>query len=458
MSDSSVFLGAALVDLDRGRALDRWINQVWSLRGCTHPVRLAGEKIRVDAGTGEILGFYSTANEPRGELLVRCKNRRASICPACSEEYRADAYQLIKAGIMGGSKGVPISVGRHPRVFVTLTAPSFGPVHRGPGRDGKTQPCHPRRSGLSCRRYHRADDPLIGQPLDPESYDYVQHILWQSNAGELWRRFIIHLRHHLASASGLTRTEFSQQVKISYSKVAEFQARGVVHFHAVIRLDGAGAPWSSPPVWASLEMLVAAVHSAVRATSLEVTVGDDRYRLVWGDQYDVRPITEFGPEQGGISDTAVAGYIAKYATKSTENVGGLDQRLRDISRLNPEKLRPHVARLIETCWRLGNRNVYPELEHLNLRKWAHTLGFRGHFLTKSRFYSTTFGALRQARIDYSAGYPWDPETWTPTRQNDEDSTLIISEWRYLGNGFTSEELALVSLIAGRPPTTKKKNK
>lgn len=458
MSDSSVFLGSALVGLDRGRALDRWIDQVRSLRGCTHPVRLAGEKIRIDVGTGEILSLYSTAHEPRGELLVRCKNRRASVCPACSEEYRSDAYQLIKAGIMGGSKGVPISVGRHPRVFVTLTAPSFGPVHRGPGRDGKTQPCHPRRSGLSCRRYHRADDPLIGQPLDPESYDYVQHILWQSNAGELWRRFIIHLRHHLASAAGLTRTEFSQQVKISYSKVAEFQARGVVHFHAVIRLDGAGASWSSPPVWASLDMLVAAVHSAVRATSLEVTVGDDRYRLVWGDQYDVRPINEFGPEQGGISDTAVAGYIAKYATKFTENAGGLDQRLRDISRLNPEKIRPHVARLIETCWRLGNRNVYPELEHLNLRKWAHTLGFRGHFLTKSRAYSTTFGALRQARIDYSAGYPWDPETWTPTRQNDEDSTLIISEWRYLRSGFTSEELALVSLIAGRPPTTKKKNK
>ncbi|MBN3585408.1 hypothetical protein JYB64_23750, partial [Algoriphagus aestuarii] len=85
----------------------------------------------------------------------------------------------------------------------------------------------------------------------------------------------------------------------------------------------------------------------------------------------------------------------------------------------------------------------------------HTLGFRGHFLTKSRSYSTTFGALRQARIDYSAGYPWDPETWTPTRQ--EDSTLIISEWRYLRSGFTSEELALASLITGRPPTTKKKN-
>lgn len=452
-------LGPVLAELREDNSLDRWIDQVRSLRGCTAPIHLAGERCRVDASTGEILSTYSTEeNEPRGALLVRCKNRRVSVCASCSEEYRADAYQLIKAGITGGSKGVPSSVGVHPRVFVTLTAPSFGPVHRGPGKDGTTQPCHPRRSGLSCTKYHRSDDPLIGQPLDPESYDYVQHVLWQAHSGELWRRFIIHLRHHLASAAGLTRTEFAQRVRVSYAKVAEFQARGVVHFHAVIRLDGARGPssWPLPPVWASLDMLIAAVHSAVRATSLEVTVGDECHRLAWGEQYDVRPIGEFGPEHGALSDTAVAGYIAKYATKAAEEAGGLDRRLTDITHLDPEQVRPHVARLIETCWRLGNRHVYPELEYLNLRKWAHMLGFRGHFLTKSRSYSTTLGSLRQARADYSAGYPWDPETWTPTRQDDQDdeSTLVLSDWRYLGQGFTPGELALVCVITGRSPTTK----
>lgn len=450
MSDSSVFLGSALVGLDRGRALDRWIDQVRSLRGCAHPVRLAGKKVRIDARTGEVLSSYSTAHEPRGELLVRCKSRRAAVCAACSEEYRADAYQLIRSGVAGGSKGVPASVRVHPRVFVTLTAPSFGAVHRGPGKDGKTRICHPRRSGPSCMKYHRADDPLIGQPLEPESYDYVHHVLWQAHAGELWRRFTIHLRHHLASAAGLTRAEFAQQVRVSYAKVAEFQARGVIHFHAVIRLDGVSREprsWPLPPVWASLDMLTSAVDSAIRATSLEVSAGGESYRLVWGSQYDIRPIGDFGPNHGALSDTAVAGYIAKYATKATEEVGGLEV----------DRVRPHVARLIETCWRLGNRQVHPDLEHLNLRRWAHMLGFRGHFLTKSRAYSTTFGALRQARVDYSAGYPWDPETWTPTRRDDEDSILVVSEWRYLGSGFRAEELALVSLIAGRSPTTKKKN-
>ncbi len=35
-----------------------------------------------------------------------------------------------------------------------------------------------------------------------------------------------------------------------------------------------------------------------------------------------------------------------------------------------------------------------------LRRWAHLLGFGGHFLTKARRYSTTFAALRAARANY----------------------------------------------------------
>jgi hypothetical protein len=40
------------------------------------------------------------------------------------------------------------------------------------------------------------------------------------------------------------------------------------------------------------------------------------------------------------------------------------------------------------------------LEDLRLTAWAHMLGFRGHFSTKSRAYSTTLAALRAARAEY----------------------------------------------------------
>ncbi len=430
--------------------LDRWINRVRALQGCACPVRLTGETTRVDPRTGELLSAYSTATEPGNELLMRCGNRRASRCPSCSEVYRADTFHLIRAGLVGGDKGVPSSVGAHPRVFVTLTAPSFGPVHRGPGKDGRTRVCHPRRSGVSCFKYHRAEDALIGQPLEHASYDYLGHVLWHAHTGELWRRFTLYLRNHLASAAGLSRTAFSKRVRVSFAKVAEFQARGAVHFHAIIRLDGYSTEpgsWPPPPVWASTDMLTAAVDSAARAVSIvSPEVKGRTWELSWGEQVDVRPVENFGPEQA-LTDTAVAAYIAKYATKAAEDAGSLDRRIHDIDQVDMSKVRPHIARLIYTCWRLGNPRLYPELGDLKLRQWAHMLGFRGHFSTKSRRYSTTLGALRQVRSDYAAGHPWDMDSFTPTAPDNDETTLVLTDWRYLGQGLTLGELALASMVS-----------
>ena len=78
---------------------------------------------------------------PDGVIYVPCGDRRASVCAWCAETYRADTYQLIRAGLVGG-KGVPDSVASHPAVFATLTAPSFGPVHVRVvnSRNGKVRP------------------------------------------------------------------------------------------------------------------------------------------------------------------------------------------------------------------------------------------------------------------------------------------------------------------------------
>ena len=70
--------------------------------------------------------------ERDGTVLAPCGNRRAAVCPACSDRYAADAYHLLRAGLAGDqAKGVPETVVEHPRAFLTLTAPSFGPVHTG---------------------------------------------------------------------------------------------------------------------------------------------------------------------------------------------------------------------------------------------------------------------------------------------------------------------------------------
>jgi hypothetical protein len=233
----------------------RWAARTRALGGCCQPIHLRGRVQHIDALTGKTLHTYSTTNEPDGVLRVPCKTRRATRCEPCAETYRADTYQLVKAGLVGG-KGVPQTVTAHPAAFLTLTAPSFGEVHsRRSGKSGQTLACHPRRNAApcpngrvhSCTTRHAPDDPALGEPLCPDCYDYTGSVLFNSRAPELWRRFGMALRRYLAKAAGLTLTQLRETLTVSFAKVAEFQRRGVVHFHAVIRLDGPGGPSSPPP-------------------------------------------------------------------------------------------------------------------------------------------------------------------------------------------------------------------
>jgi hypothetical protein len=232
-------LTAKLAKLAATGQLAPLARQIAGLRGCAHPIRLTGHRTRLDAVTGEILDHFDSRRLPAGELLVRCGNRRATRCPAV---YRYDTYQLIAAGLRGG-KTVLTSVATHPRVFATLTAPGFGPVHSQPDAGH----CH-------CCHTHPDDDPLLGTPIDPDRYDYAGAVLWNTHAPALSARFTTHLRREIAKAAGLTQRVLRDHATLSYAKVAEYQKRGQVHFHAVIRLDGPTGPTSTPPAWATTQL------------------------------------------------------------------------------------------------------------------------------------------------------------------------------------------------------------
>lgn len=133
------------------------------------------------------------------------------------------------AGLVGG-KGAPESVASHPTTFVTLTAPSFGPVHgrrRGaPCRARRDRPVCPHGRPLYCLHRHREDDRRLGAPLCAECCDHAGHVLWQWHAPELWRRFTIALGRTLARIAGVSRRDFARHLaRVSYAKVAEIQAR-----------------------------------------------------------------------------------------------------------------------------------------------------------------------------------------------------------------------------------------
>jgi hypothetical protein len=144
----------------------------------------------------------------------------------------------------------------------------------------------------------------------------------------------------------------------------------------------------------------------------------------------------------------VAGYIAKYATKATESFGsGLDQRLTATDDLDHlDQLPAHVAKLVKAAWELGGR---PELDRLRLRAWAHMLGFGGHWSTKSRRYSTTFTALRRARVAFAKrrrardGVPLD--AWG--RAEEDQAVVVVASWVFVGAGYETEGERWLALSA-----------
>jgi hypothetical protein len=540
----------------------QWLQHITAAAACTRPVRLYGELAGIEGVARH------TADMPDGMIYKGCGNRRGTVCPACSKVYQRDAYQVIKAGIVGG-KGIPATVAQHPSVFATFTAPSFGPVHtRAIDKhtcvnrkrcDCRPDPCHARRGNPMCEHgrpafcyaRHETGDKRLGTPVCMDCYDYDAHAVWHRFAGELWRRTKIAIDRELAktckrlgiarvvvgySASGRPVTK--PAVHSSAGKAAEFQARAAVHFHALLRLDGLDsedpAAIAAPPAAVTHEHLRAAIQAAGKVSFYSPPHLDapNGWQITWGSQLDIRPVTLSG--DGEVTDGMVAGYLAKYATKSTEVTGHTSARISDDTidiytgeahRVTKDGPAPppytHTEHLIAACWRLGRPTrtgrpkstataaqlartlgqrpawtcevcgcqsttsrcltCYARAQHkaslhtrwlavliltghiepigvedqgdepepyAGLRRWAHMLGFGGHFLTKSRRYSVTFRFLRDARIIFRRNETEPPPSTNGIADDDgEETVLVINSLAYAGSGWHTTADALLANTA-----------
>jgi hypothetical protein len=443
--------------------LQAWERQLASTGTCSHPIRLRGRIDAIDLATGETAPVYDTASEHGGVLHVACGNRRESRCPACSQVYKRDARQLVRAGLVGG-KGVPESVSAHPCVFATLTAPSFGPVHSRRMRGKTVLACRPRRDAskrvcphgrdISCPTRHVEDDPRLGRPMCPDCYDYEAAVLFNLHAADLWRRFTTYLPRHLARLAGVTGKKLRAELRIRYVKVAEYQARGVIHFHAVIRLDAHTVDgFLPPPARYDAAVLCDAIALAAKAVRLDVPGSGPRIRLGFGPELDRRPVWRqpFAATGNPLDAGAVANYIAKYVTKAVDVPGLPDIRIKHASQIDALRCSAHHKRMVSTAWDLGARTSVGDPR---LRLHAHTLGYGGHPLTKSRRYSVTFGYIRGERVTARRleRHP-DGERDPWGRPLDERVVLVLANWRYAGTGYTPRtpgaELALASADLAR---------
>src|SRR5262249_39690867 len=107
----------------------------------------------------------------------------------------------------------------------------------------------------------------------------------------------------------------------------------------------------------------------------------------------------------------------------------------------------HVERLIHACWRLGGYvpglklSEQDDRPYGRLRKWAHMLGFGGHFLTKSRRYSLTFKVLRDNRVI------WRRTVAVEQDEHEAETTLLIGTLSYAGSGWRNLGDALLANTA-----------
>ena len=401
---------------------DRWDDFLDSGQGCNwcrHPVRIRGVITEGD-GADRALRF-STGSLPDGVFLKACGSRRETRCPACAHTYRADARHLVRAGLIGG-KGIDASVALHPAVFLTLTAGSFGSIH-SVRHGGACRLGPPGRRCLhgrlvSCPEHHGEDDDIVGTPICPDCYDYEGAVLHNAHTPELWRRTTIYLHRQLAAVLGLTQVGTRNVVRLSFCRVAEYQRRGVVHLHAIVRADGHDE--ALPPVRAD-ELSLACLRVA-RAVRVSHHFGE----AAWGAEVDVQVLDREDGRAG-----KVASYVAKYATKSAEASGVLDRPIQSVEDLDSRPLTPHLRRMVETAWELGDD---PEFGRLHLQRYAHALGYGGQFLTKSQRYSSTFANLRAERAQWREARRLRGVAPPEQAPSPDAST---SEWDVVGIGWAS---------------------
>ncbi|WP_336620636.1 replication initiator [Corynebacterium sp. UMB9976] len=220
---------------------------------------------------------------------VRCGSRRKKQCESCSYLAQGDYRRLLKAGY----EELESSVGEYAFYLLTLTAPSFGAVHRVPKQGRSEVRCR-------CGKFHHADKDrgLRGVAVDLDSYRFDVAVQWNHNVGRLWNATNTRLKKLLPT--------------MDYVKVSEWQLRGALHLHVILRIPRCD--------WHALVTAPGShggdVTQLIRQQVSDVVV-DNRWR--WGAKaLDIREI------KTGEDRKKAARYLAKalaYVTKDVSEDG-----------------------------------------------------------------------------------------------------------------------------------------
>lgn len=294
----------------------------------------------VDPDTGEV-------------VMIRCGSRLARRCGSCSAIAKKDYQVLIRGGF------TDVDAKKYRYFFLTLTAPSFGAVHKVPKAGRPPSRC---RCGIV---HDPVDDAAMrGVPLDLSRYDYAGAVAWNYNVGKLWD----------ATRSMLSKTFPGA----SFAKVFEFQARGTLHVHVLIRI----------PV---RNRVVYGAHSGIKAVLHVARSVRTRRGMAWGAQGDCRMIRHLSKRDRTVS------YLSKMLTYVTKDAAG------GVSGTRPAAARDHFDRLDDAalhleCDRCADAERWDKCRSLAHRRW----GARSSVLSRSRAAKTHEAWSPVRRMDLKA--------------------------------------------------------
>jgi hypothetical protein len=319
---------------------------------------------------------------------VRCQSRQKSKCESCAELYRGDWAAIARSGVFDPS------VEQYRFYLLTLTAPSFGRVHRVPRSVGK------RVKRCGCGETHGlADVALRGVPLDPSSYDYLGQVAWNRDAGVLWDRTRRRVRDRWDTAE--------------FFLVREWQDRGVLHLHVLVRIERVEAPSAGP--------LREASRTAVAASKIDGSI------VEWGEQVDAVVFRADGDGAKTIlylskalnyvmKDTAraaMSGRGSNFAWAHLAALGTAARRMRCSSDCVPEDCPSRVHD------RYGSRSHVVSAS----RRTMHRTGWSFSALTRK--------AQRLRRREWMTASESAPATdATPAKEQQNDAVLALADSRH----------------------------
>ncbi len=336
---------------------------------CRHPIHLW---LRVlDTGTGEL-------GAPR-EIVKACGTRREKLCPSCAAVYRRDAFSVVRSGMVDEHGELA------PLTFLTLTAPGseeFGAVHSRRMKYSKQGQRHATHYGCECGKWHSEGDAILGQPLDPLTYEYEKAAKWNALSARL---FSVTLQKLARLVFG-TDEKGKPLGRLEYIRVAEYQRRGLIHFHLLVR------------GYIDERDFHAVVRGGERKDGKSVTKASHD-GISWGRQCHLTHIRPGGRFGVGAYLVKVVGYAVKSTGDEFDHGGAMGHTMR---RVAPSTC---ACTWEEPCdAALGRRFDYEGRQVCRRHRLSENgYGYLGHTLTKSRSWGTTFREVRAKRARYAGG-------------------------------------------------------